>query len=345
MADEAAMDVRMDSDYKVSDTRYEGAKFNRCGRSGLLTSPVTLGLWHNFGSSDDFAKALAMVRFAFDSGITHYDIANNYGSPDGGSAESNFGRILKQDFTAYRDEMIITTKAGYYMWPGPYGDGGSKKYLVASLDQSLQRLGLDYVDIFYSHRPDPETPIEETVDALELAVRSGKALYVGISNYSAEQTRRAHEELARRGIRCLVHQVRYSMLDRRPEEGLLDSLDELGMGCVAFSPLEQGILTGRYLDGIPEDSRASGQSVFLNREQVEARVGVASALNEIARSRGQTLAQMALAWVLKRKTVASVIIGASSVDQIRENLDCTGKDSFSTEELGKIDQIVEAFQS
>jgi L-glyceraldehyde 3-phosphate reductase len=334
----------MDSGYKVSDSRYEGVEYNRCGQSGLLTSPVTLGLWHNFGSSDDFGKAQAMVRFAFDSGITHYDIANNYGSPDGGSAEGNFGKILKKDFTAYRDEIIITTKAGYYMWPGPYGDGGSKKYLVASLDQSLKRLGLDYVDIFYSHRPDPETPIEETVDALECAVRSGKALYVGISNYNPEQTRAAYEELDRRGIRCLVHQVRYSMLDRRPEEGLLDALDELGMGCVAFSPLEQGILTGRYLNGIPEDSRASGQSVFLTTEQVEARVGVATALNEIARSRGQTLAQMALAWVLKRKTVASVIIGASSVDQIRENLECTARGPFTSEELGKIDDIVESYQ-
>lgn len=345
MAVEAALDTSMESGYKVSDSRYEGAVYNRCGRSGLLTSPVTLGLWHNFGSSDDFDKAREMVRFAFDNGITHYDIANNYGSPDGGSAESNFGKILQEDFSGYRDEMIITTKAGYYMWPGPYGDGGSKKYLVASLDQSLRRLGLDYVDIFYSHRPDPETPIEETVDALELAVRSGKALYVGISNYNTEQTRAAFDELHRRGIRCLVHQVRYSMLDRRAEEGLLDTLDALGMGCVAFSPLEQGILTDRYLNGIPEDSRASGQSVFLNKEQVEAKVGLATALNEIARSRGQTLAQMALAWVLKRKTVASVIIGASSVAQIRENLECIGKDSFTSGELEKIDQIVEAFHS
>jgi len=343
MAVEAAMNAPMDSGYKVSDSRYVGAEYNRCGRSGLLTSPVTLGLWHNFGSSDDLDKARAMVRFAFDKGITHYDIANNYGSPDGGSAESNFGKILQADFSDHRDEMVITTKAGYYMWPGPYGDGGSKKYLVASLDQSLRRLGLDYVDIFYSHRPDPETPIEETVDALELAVRSGKALYVGISNYNTEQTRAAFDELHRRGIRCLVHQTRYSMLDRRPEEGLLDALDELGMGCVAFSPLEQGILTDRYLNGIPEGSRASGQSVFLTKEQVEARAGVASALNEIARSRDQTLAQMALAWVLKRKTVASVIIGASSADQIRENLECTKKGQFTAEELEKIDDIVESF--
>ncbi len=322
-----------------SEDRYGNFKYRQCGRSGLLLPPVSLGLWHNFGSVDEFENARQMILHAFDLGITHFDLANNYG-PDAGSAELNFGRILEESLSAYRDEIVISTKAGYRMWSGPYGNGGSKKYMVASLDQSLNRLGLDYVDIFYSHRPDGETPIEETVDALEAAVRSGKALYVGISNYSADQTRATYEELQTRGIRCLVHQPSYSILNRWVEDGLLDTLDELGMGSVAYSPLAQGILTGRYLNGIPEGSRARSTSIFLDEERVRKNAGLAQSLNEIAKGRGQTLAQMALAWVLKRKTITSVIIGASSVEQIGENLGALKNQTFSTEELQRIDTAI-----
>ncbi len=327
--------------YAPSDERYQKIEYNRCGRSGLKLPPVSLGLWHNFGSVDSYENAREMIRFSFDEGITHFDLANNYG-PAYGSAEANFGKIIAEDFASYRDEMIITTKAGYHMWDGPYGEFGSKKYAVASLDQSLQRMGLEYVDIFYSHRPDPDTPIEETMDALEYAVRSGKALYVGISNYDAARTRLAYEELKSRGIRLLVHQPRYNMLDRQPEPELLDTLDELGMGAVAFSPLEQGILTDRYFKEVPADSRAGSEhSIFLDAEKANAKRALALALNEVAKERGQTLAQMALAWVLKRDTITSVIIGASSTTQIADNLKAVGNTSFSSEELKRIDSIIE----
>jgi len=328
--------------YVPSEERYQKIEYNRCGRSGLKLPPVSLGLWHNFGSVDSYENAKAMVRFAFDEGITHFDLANNYG-PVYGSAETNFGKILKEDFSSHRDELIITTKAGFDMWKGPYGEWGSKKYAVASLDQSLKRMGLEYVDIFYSHRPDPETPIEETMDALEYAVRSGKALYVGISNYDAERTRLAYNELKSRGIRLLVHQPRYNMLDRGPEPELLDTLDELGMGAVAFSPLEQGILTDRYFKDVPADSRAGSEnSIFLDADQVNAKRELALALNEVAQERGQTLAQMALSWVLKRDTITSVIIGASSTQQIADNLGAVANTSFSDEELSRIDAIIES---
>ncbi len=328
--------------YEPSNKRYEKIEYNRCGKSGLKLPPVSLGLWHNFGSVDSYENARDLIRFSFDEGITHFDLANNYG-PVPGSAETNFGKILKDDFAGYRDEMIITTKAGYDMWGGPYGEWGSKKYAVASLDQSLKRMGLEYVDIFYSHRPDPDTPIEETMDALEYAVRSGKALYVGISNYSAAQTRAAYEELKSRGIRCLVHQPRYNMLDRWVEDELLDTLDDLGMGSVAFSPLEQGILSDRYFKEIPANSRAGSEhSPFLDADKVNSKRELALALNEVAQSRGQTLAQMALAWVLRRKTVTSVIIGASSTQQIAENLGAVKNTVFSDEELARIDTILDS---
>lgn len=323
--------------YIPSDDRYQKIEYARCGKSGLKLPPISLGLWHNFGSVDDFENARGLVQFAFDEGITHFDLANNYG-PVAGSAETNFGRILKKDFAAYRDEMIISSKAGYDMWEGPYGEWGSKKYIVASLNQSLERVGVDYFDIFYSHRPDPDTPIEETVDALEYAVRSGKALYVGVSNYSAEQTEAAYAELLRRGIQCLVHQPRYNMIDRWMEPQLMDTLDKLGMGAIVFSPLEQGILSDRYLKGIPEGSRAN-LGAFLNEEKVMQRQQLAQSLNEIAKERGQTLAQMALAWVLKRKTITSALIGASSTAQIAENLGALKNTTFSADEISRIDAL------
>lgn len=323
--------------YKPSETRYQKIEYNRCGRSGLKLPPVSLGLWHNFGSVDDFENARSLIRFSFDEGITHFDLANNYG-PESGSAESNFGRILKEDLAGYRDELIISSKAGYYMWEGPYGEWGSKKYLVASLDQSLKRVGVDYFDIFYSHRPDPDTPIEETVDGLEHAVRSGKALYVGISNYDAEQTAAAHQELAKRGIRLLIHQPRYNMIDRRPEGALMGTLEDLGIGAIVFSPLEQGILSDRYLKAIPEGSRAT-RGVFLSEDTVKQRQELARALNEIARERGQSLAQMALAWTLRKKPVTSALIGASSTAQIAENLGAVKNTHFSEDELARIDAL------
>ena len=326
--------------YQPAENRYKQLEYNRCGNSGLKLPPISLGLWHNFGSVDDFENARKLIAFSFDAGITHFDLANNYG-PEPGSAETNFGKILKDDLSGYRDELIVSSKAGYHMWEGPYGEWGSKKYLISSLDQSLARMQLDYVDIFYSHRPDPDTPIEETVDALEQAVRSGKALYVGVSNYTAEQTHAAYAELKSRGIRCLVHQPKYSMLDRWVEDELLDTLDELGMGSVAFSPLAQGILTDRYLESIPADSRAGSASIFLDEETVSANRDLAIALNGVAKTRGQTLAQMALAWVLRRKTITSVIIGASSCQQIAENLGALQNATFSDEELSKIDTILE----
>ncbi len=328
-------------DYLPSETRYGTMKYNRCGRSGLMLPAVSLGLWHNFGNVTLYENSREMVRRAFDLGITHFDIANNYGPPPG-SAEENFGRILRADFTPYRDEMIISTKAGYYMWPGPYGDKGSRKYLTASLDQSLKRLGLDYVDIFYHHRPDPDTPIEETASALNSAVKQGKALYVGISNYNTEQAATALKVLKELGTPCVIHQPRYSMLSREPEKsGLLDLLAQEGTGCIAYSPLAKGILTERYLNGIPADSRAAGRSVFLKPEDItEKLVAKAAKLNAIALKRGQKLAQMALAWILRDGKVTSVLIGASKATQIEECAVAANNTDFSAEELSEIESIL-----
>lgn len=322
--------------YQPAPDRYSKIGYTRCGRSGLLLPRLSLGLWHNFGGVDVFEKGRAMVRAAFDLGVTHFDLANNYGPPPG-SAEENFGRILRADFGSLRDEIIISTKAGYNMWDGPYGDFGSRKYLLASLDQSLRRMGLDYVDIFYSHRPDPETPIEETMGALAHAVRSGKALYVGISNYDAEQTRRAHAVLRDFGVPLLIHQPRYNLLDRWVEPELLPALQELGVGCIPFSPLAQGQLTSRYLESIPPDSRAA-RSQFLKSDTIEANHGRVLALADIAKARGQTLAQMALTWVLRQPAITTVLIGASSEAQIAENVACASAAAFTDEELKAIDR-------
>jgi L-glyceraldehyde 3-phosphate reductase len=327
--------------YFASASRYENMKYNRCGQSGLLLPAVSLGLWHNFGGKDDFNKMKDILLKAFDLGITHFDLANNYGPPPG-SAESNFKNILNSDLGKHRDELIISTKAGYLMWDGPYGEWGSRKYLLSSLDQSLQRMGLDYVDIFYSHRPDPDTPLEETMTALHSAVQQGKALYVGISNYSAEQTTKAVKILKKLGTPCLIHQPRYNMFDRWVEDGLLDVLEKHGVGCIPFSPLAQGLLTNRYLDGIPEDSRVAGSSIFLKKEHLDPDVMVkVKALNQHAEQRGQTLAQMALAWILSRKQVTSVLIGASSVDQLLANAATLHNLSFSRDELAYLDNILQ----
>lgn len=326
--------------YNASDNRYQGMTYKRCGRSGLMLPLVSLGFWHNFGYAATFDRSRTMVLGAFDMGITHFDLANNYGPPPG-SAETTFGRILKYDLKSYRDEIIVSTKAGYRMWPGPYGDCGGKKYLLASLDQSLARMGLDYVDIFYHHRADPETPLEETMDALASAVRQGKALYVGISNYDAERAASACGILRSMGVRMLVCQPRYSMFDRRPEEGLYRTLDEQGVGSAPYSPLAQGLLTNRYLDGVPEDSRAAGASVFLRAEQVTTdRVEQARRLNEIALERGQTLAQMALSWLHRSPVTATVIIGASKLSQIQDCAGIMGRLDFTQEELSRIDAIL-----
>lgn len=316
-------------------------KYNRCGKSGLLLPQISLGLWHNFGSVDNFENGENIVKGAFDKGITHFDLANNYG-PVPGSAETNFGKILKNNFQGnLRDEIVITTKAGYTMWKGPYGDWGSRKYLLSSLDQSLKRMNLDYVDIFYSHRFDPETPLEETMMALDYAVRSGKALYAGISNYNAEQAKEAAEILKRLGTPCLIHQAKYSMFVREPETGLLDVLEEKGIGCIAFSPLAQGLLTDKYLKGIPENSRASNPNGHLQLEEVSnARVEKIKGLNVIAQERNQSLAQMALAWLLKDNRITSVLIGASSVGQLNNNIDSLQNLDFSVEELAKIESIL-----
>lgn len=314
--------------------------YNRCGKSGLKLPAISLGLWHNFGGVDIYQLSREMVLHAFDAGITHFDLANNYGPPPG-SAEETFGRILKDDLHRYRDEIIVSTKAGYYMWPGPYGEMGSKKYLISSLDQSLRRMGLEYVDIFYSHRPDPETPLEETMGALEQVVRQGKALYVGLSNYSAGQTREAVEILKSMGIRCLIHQPRYSMFDRWVEGGLLSLLEEEGMGAIAYSPLAQGLLTDKYLHGIPAGSRAASEHGFLQAEQVtHEKVSKAALLNEIALKRGQKLSQMALAWVLRNPVVTSVLIGASSVSQIDDAIGSLKGVAFTQEELVEIGNIL-----
>jgi len=327
-------------DYSPAPDRYDRMTYRRCGGSGLRLPPISLGLWHNFGGVDAFETGRAIVRRAFDRGVTHFDLANNYGPPPG-SAEESFGRMLDLDLRPHRDELVVSTKAGYLMWPGPYGEWGSRKYLLSSLEQSLRRMRLDCVDIFYSHRPDPDTPLEETMGALEQAVRQGKAVYAGLSNYSAEKTAEAAGILRRLGVPCLIHQPRYSMLDRWVEKGLTDVLEREGIGCIAFSPLAQGLLTDRYLSGIPEGSRASKPHGFLRPEHVTAgTVERVRKLNELARGRGQTLAQMALLWVLRRPVVTSALIGASSVRQLDQNLDALSAPELSAEELTRIETIL-----
>src|SRR5947199_4890080 len=326
--------------YRPADIRYDAMTYQRCGKSGVKLPVISLGLWHNFGGVDRFSNSRAMVRRAFDLGITHFDLANNYGPPPG-SAEETFGRILRRDLAPHRDELIISTKAGWRMWPGPYGDWGSRKYLIASLDQSLRRMGLDYVDIIYHHRPDPETPRAETMGALDHAVRSGRALYAGISSYTPEPTSEAAHLLQTLGTACLIHQPKYSMFNRALEGGLLAVLGDLGIGCIVFSPLAQGLLTDRYLSGIPADSRAAKPHGFLKREQVTEEVlAQVRRLNQCARARGQTLAQMALAWVLRHPEVTSALIGASRPGHIDDAVGALGNRSFSAAELQTIDQIL-----
>jgi L-glyceraldehyde 3-phosphate reductase len=328
--------------HQAAENRYEAMTYNRCGQSGLKLPAVSLGLWHNFGGVDAFDNSRSIALRAFDLGVTHFDLANNYGPPPG-SAEETFAKLLRQDLAPYRDELIISSKAGYLMWPGPYGEWGSRKYLLSSLDQSLRRMGLDYVDIFYSHRPDPDTPLAETMGALASAVHQGKALYVGISNYSAEQTRDACRILRELGTPCLIHQPKYSMFERWVEDGLLDVLEKEGVGCIPFSPLAQGLLTDRYLDGIPADSRAGKPHGFLRSEQVDAEtVNRVRQLHDLAVARGQSLAQMALAWVLKDRRVTTVLIGASSVKQLEQNLACLSNLTFAADELGQIESILSA---
>lgn len=326
--------------YLPTDTRYDTMHYNRCGHSGLKLPTISLGLWHNFGGVDSLENARVMIHRAFDLGITHFDLANNYGPPPG-SAEETFGQILRQDLTSYRDELIISSKAGYRMWPGPYGEWGSRKYLVASLDQSLKRMGLDYVDIFYSHRPDPETPLEETMGALDFIVRSGRALYAGISSYNPEQTRQAIEILRQLGTPCLIHQPSYNMFNRWVEDGLLDVLDEENVGCIVFSPLAQGLLTNKYLEGIPEDSRAAKPHGALRRDSVtEAKVAQVRKLNEIAQARGQSMAQMAVAWVLRHPGMTSALVGASRPGQIEEIVAAQEHLEFTAQELQAIEAVL-----
>jgi L-glyceraldehyde 3-phosphate reductase len=326
--------------YRADKSRYDTMKYNRCGKSGIQLPAISLGLWHNFGGVDVFENGRDMMHWAFDHGITHFDLANNYGPPPG-SAEESFGKILKQDFLPYRDEMIISTKAGYLMWPGPYGEWGSKKYLTASLDQSLKRMGLDYVDIFYSHRPDPDTPLEETMEALYQAVHSGKALYAGVSNYPPDMLIEAIRILNEMGIPLLIHQPKYSMFERWVEDGLLDVLDREGVGCIPFSPLAQGLLTNRYINGIPQDSRAAKTHGFLQEDEItQEKVRMVKALNEIAQKRGQSLAQMALAWTLAQTAITSVLIGASSVKQLKDNVAFLENLEFSQPEMEKIEKIL-----
>ncbi len=328
------------SRYSPSTTRYDSMKYNRCGHSGLKLPAVSLGLWHNFGGVDDFESCRAILWRAFDAGITHFDLANNYGPPPG-SAEENFGRILREDLRPYRDEVIISSKAGYLMWPGPYGEWGSRKYLLASLDQSLRRMGLEYVDIFYHHRPDPETPLEESMGALHSAVTSGKALYVGISNYPHDLARRAQHMLKEMGTPCVIHQPVYNMFNRWVEGDLLRTLSEEGIGCIPFSPLAQGLLTNRYLNGIPRDSRAGKPHGFLRPHQItDDKLTKVRRLNEVAQSRGQTLAQMALAWILRHKEITSALIGASSPAQIDDAVGALKNLSLSGEELQRIENIL-----
>lgn len=328
--------------YQAANDRYNNMPYRRCGRSGIVLPAISLGLWHNFGSVDIYENFSKIAYTAFDKGITHFDLANNYG-PVYGSAEENFGKILKNGLKPYRDELIISTKAGFDMWPGPYGDGGSRKYLMASLDQSLKRIGLDYVDIFYSHRPDPNTPLEETMGALADIVKQGKALYVGISNYDAAQSKVAFQLLRSMGVKCLIHQAKYSMYERWVEPELLSLLEDEGVGMIAFSPLAQGLLTNKYLHGIPANSRAAKATGYLQCDQVtDAIVEKSRKLNEIAQERHQTLAEMALAWLLKDKRVTSVLIGASSVEQLLDNLKATENICFSEEECKIIESILNA---
>ena len=326
------------SNYIADENRYEKMNYRRTGNSGLLLPELSLGLWHNFGDNDNFKNARNLLKCAFDNGITHFDLANNYG-PAPGSAERNFGEILKKDFKNYRDELIISSKAGYEMWPGPYGDFGSKKFLVASLDQSLQRMGLDYVDIFYHHRPDYDTPLEETMGTLDLMVRQGKALYVGISNYQPKEAEKAFKILNNLGTPCLIHQPRYSLFDRWIEDGLLDLLGNSGVGAICFSPLAQGMLTDKYTNDLPKDSRAVKDSPFLNTAQVLEMLPKIKGLNEIAKNRNQTLAQMAISWILKDDRITSVLIGASKTEQILDSVKAIENTSFSEEELAQINAI------
>ena len=326
--------------YQAEKTRYQKMNYRRCGNSGLMLPEISLGLWHNFGFTDDFKNARNLLKCAFDNGITHFDLANNYGPPYG-AAESTFGTIFKKDFKPYRDELLISTKAGWDMWPGPYGNFGSRKYLISSLDQSLQRMGLDYVDIFYHHRPDPETPLEETMGALDHIVRQGKALYVGISQYNAEDTVKATKILKDLGTPCLIHQPKYNMMDRWVENGLLDVLENEGVGAIAFSPLQQGILTDKYLMGFPEDSRAVKDGRYLKTDQIDKDlISRVNQLNEIAISRGQSLAQMAIAWLLKDKRITSVLVGASRSEQLLDSLKALGNLEFSEEILKKIKNVL-----
>jgi L-glyceraldehyde 3-phosphate reductase len=327
------------SNWLPAEDRYNRMIYNRCGRSGIRLPALSIGLWHNFGSIDNVENGRRILRRAFDLGITHFDLANNYG-PSFGSAEENYGLIHRKDFLPFRDELFISTKAGYDMWPGPYGNFGSRKYLISSLDQSLKRMGLDYVDLFYHHRPDPETPLEETMTALDHIVRQGKALYVGISNYGPERTAKAARILRELGAPCLIHQARYSMFDRWVEDGLLDTLEENGIGCIAFSPLEQGMLTDKYVDGIPDDSRAAKPMTYLEKKIVEQHLPKIKKLHALAQERGQSLAQMAIAWLLKDDRVTSVLVGASSVEQLDENVAGLEKSAFSKEELASIEAIL-----
>ena len=326
--------------YIANKERYTNMEYRRCGNSGLKLPILSLGLWHNFGDVDDYENDRNILRTAFDNGITHFDLANNYGPPPG-SAEINFGKLLQEDFLPYRDELIISTKAGYFMWDGPYGEWGSKKYLVSSLDQSLKRMKLEYVDIFYHHRPDPDTPLEETMSTLDLVVRQGKALYVGISNYKPEEAAKAFAILKQLGTPCIIHQPKYSMFERWVEDGLLDLLGKEGVGCIPFSPLAQGLLTNKYLHGIPQDSRVAKGVGFLKQEDVtEERIAQIKALNAIAEQRGQTLAQMALSWILKDKRITSVLVGASKPEQLLDSLKCKDNIKFSKKELSEIESIL-----
>lgn len=331
---------RLPQRYLAATDRYERIDYRRCGRSGLKLPALSLGLWHNFSDYDCYHTARGIVLAAFDAGVTHFDLANNYGPPYG-SAEENFGKMMRQDLAPYRDEIIVSTKAGYDMWPGPYGDNGSRKYLTASLDQSLRRMSVDYVDVFYHHRPDPDTPLEETMGALATAVQRGKALYAGVSNYPADRTREAARLLREMGCPLLIHQPKYSLFDRWVEGGLLDVLAEEGVGCIPFSPLAQGMLTSRYLNGVPADSRAAKETGYLGEDALtDARLKQIHALNDLAQQRGQSLAQMALAWLLKDERVTTVLIGASSVEQLHENLACREQPAFGEDELRAIEAIL-----
>ncbi|SDK25351.1 L-glyceraldehyde 3-phosphate reductase [Catalinimonas alkaloidigena] len=328
--------------YQAADDRYDTMRYRRCGKSGIQLPAISIGLWHNFGNTDNLENGRQLLRSAFDHGITHFDLANNYGPPYG-AAEENFGRIFRRDFAPYRDELILSSKAGYDMWPGPYGNFGSRKYLMASLDQSLKRMGVGYVDIFYHHRPDPDTPLEETMGALHSIVQQGKALYAGISNYSAEETARAATILKEMGTPLLIHQPRYNMFDRWVEDGLLDELERQGAGSIVFSPLEQGVLTDKYLNGFPEDSRAVRDGRYLQTSNITPAVlDKVRKLNDLAKARGQSLAQMAVAWLLKDARVTSVLVGVSRVEQLKDNLKAIENLSFSEEELSKIETILQS---